>query len=753
MREPAGKAARRGERGLSRTAVLAGVVLLAGAAAGGWALFTRMASPARQLGYEPGKGEGTGPGAGGASAKDAPLGFARFLPEETTGFSALYHAGDVVAAIRDSRAWKRLAGTSVGRDAEKGVREALDPKPGSFITPEADDFIRLAGEAFDTEILVAAGPDCPEDCGRAGSALLRSGLLALYSSSIFQGESLPREVRARRTATSLGPWWKGIEALRLPHFLLAARVRDEARFNRLFDKVLEAVRELEKDRAGKGSPAEPGPRILSEVKVGSRTFRRLRFRAADLAREMPAPPWNETDEDRQRFRSARDRFEASVFVGFLGEHLVLAFGPDDRFLAAVAARFEAGDAAPPVARFAWLREKGGRAALAASWVEDARWEKALKDELIPPCEDALSLPSDLPPGSEFRQLAASSDVFRDAIRKARERTPWAGIEGASWRDVGVRAEVRSHFAGANRPAAPTPGLTRLVPADALAYLGQARGDVDGLVSVLVAPVRMRAEALDAALARGGVSREQRGRLTEMRATLQRAIDAAQKDLAECMRGEHLWVLGRDAPVTLAMEDERYQAPLPCLAILVAGQDPARALRAVRESVSAYAEATFQVAPIQTSRLVVGGIEAESFPLPEGITIEGMVPHMFVLGNAFVFSTSPDLSRALIARSRGEGLPMEEGKNHARMKEILRAGSWDRQFLDGEAFAASLGRTTRAVVTELERARGEPSPPSVHEALDAVLEVLGTFRAYASATTQEPGMEVLRHWFLVEDLPR
>jgi len=540
---------------------------------------------------------------------------------------------------------------------------------------------------------------------------------------------------------------KGLEGLRVPPVLMAARVKDPARFDRFFDQVL--GRMLEEARAS-GDFASPDA-MVQKVDVEGAPFRRIRMH---VDAQLPMTEREEFEASLREKAGLRDdevarvikgvrALDVSAWIGFLGEYFVVSVGNDDGFLAECV-RLHRGKGQGSVVdgpSRAGLRNVIASRLLLSSWTDmrplrgamDAHYPAVIRD--LKEIMTTLGIPGADP-------IAALYESLYDPTVE-----PWIyeQVESHLWRDGGLRAESLGQLPPTHRGIVPRPLALGMVPADSLLWLGLAEGDLDAVPAIVGMAIDVVSAGPRSLVDNPDMDPGTKQRFAAMVASADRASDILEKRLARHMEKGGMLVVAPEA----------------------SEGGPGVGFCAVMRSPAA-SEAPRDFADFFEAYGGIGGGRRRRPPVEQGSV---RIEEERVDGVSWarpMASSDPDEARDLWMFHRGEELGLSLPRSLGMRMLQADATGWKPAAADrGAAWALQEGahrgfwldtpgviRKVRETMDAPADRAGPPRPPGAPpgpELVRGVLDALAVFRTVTSSTVRKDGVDISRTWIVVEDL--
>jgi hypothetical protein len=702
-------------------------------------------------------------GAGGAApqpATDELLGFSRYLPPETGQYAALLQAGRVWRALTGSRAVARLLDTPELKTLQLELQRELDP---AKLPPEGRQALDLLAAAFDSEVVIALPA---ESMPRMVGLFKALGLsAALFAPSPFPPESPQGRLLAQKRRPFREAWDRSLEGLQVPPFVLAARVKDGARFSAFVSQMLEQGRSgfitaLAGDRSLSPRVRQAMDGAWTVEKVGGVPLHRFRLRAEDLLTEEEVAgalePAGVPPGDRDRIAGAVRRLTLEVHVGFVGEYLTLAVAPDDRLIRQIVERYEGKPAGTLAASPAFERIRAALTpdAIGISYSDSRRLLGELDDVLDlvrqgldPQFLALLGAPGELLAGVERLR---NKLVVRSELDVARD-------EGVAILDRGIRILGRLEYV---QPPPVGPGPLRsldFVPADATGYWAAQGVSWDGLWSLVEDYFDQQAAVLAPIKARAAENPELAQAIRRQEAMAKRLLTPIRETLAPGLRGEMGLVLGAAVPLSVPAAPDVEGVRIPTGAMIAHVEDPAKVIDGFRALVRGIAETIvemqggdgFAPLPLLLVQREVEGQEVHALVIP-GLRIVGFEPHLACVGKGLVLSSSFALTRRIRDAAEGRAPRIASTEAHRTMSAVLDPGAWEVSYLEGGRVQAMLQAVAEGVFTVVERESAD-RPENLKQVAQArvfvraLLDVAGCFRGHAASRVREGDADVLKEW--------
>jgi hypothetical protein len=315
------------------------------------------------------------------------LGFSRYLPEETTGYLSLVSMGRLHDTIAASQAWQQVAAAPEIAEALKQMQATL---ASNDVPPEARMALDLLAAVGKSEVTLATSPEVSRDL----LALARAGLLsvAVFAPSRFPPDSPPGLALEAKQAPLRAQWLATLPTVRIPSFVVAARVREAAKFEPFVRAALDQGRQALLADLNRGAPPEVRAAIegaFSEVTLGKATMLRFHLRLGDVVPQqvigqslMRGLPVGENEQI--VIVGAVSNLTLDVHLGFVGEYLTLAVSSDDKFIRQIAERHEGKSQATLAASaaFAPIRAELTPEALGIMYADASESQREIRQSLL-----------------------------------------------------------------------------------------------------------------------------------------------------------------------------------------------------------------------------------------------------------------------------------------------------------------------------------------------------------------------------------
>jgi hypothetical protein len=713
---------------------------------------------------------------------DELLGLSRYLSDDTGGYISLVSLGRLRQTLAESQAWRQIEAVPEVGQAVGGLKAVLS---GEGAPPEARLALDLLKAAGTTEITLATSAEVSRELLSLARALMLS--VAVFAPSPHAPGSPQAAALEAKRAPLRAQWLATVPSIRIPSLVVAARVREPAKYEPFVRAVLEQGRQAALAEIGRGAPPEVQAVLagtVTTVTLGKSQLHRFHLRLGDIlppeliVRSMRGSPIGENEQI--VIASALANLTLNVHLGFVGEYLTLAVSSDDAFMRQIIDRFEGKTAATLAAsaNFAPIRAELKPDALGLLYGNAAGSMDELRAKFLP----LLNSLTD----EEFLGLVGAPAEIMPAIRRLRYNLD-AAVYNAPLRqhavltlDRGLRQFVQSEYdrepvAAATAPMT-TPGM---IPATAVGYTSWRFVSLEGLWQQIRFQIEQRMvheRYVMNIVVPGGIGGRDRDMLRQAEDRYRAMLKPIDEKLAPSLQGETALVAGGFTPFAwkqdpLAAGNQRGPVvrdfPIPTAALIMRSPKPDVAIEGLRELFQAVMAFVPSPAgpdgkepppPATLSAKEIDGGEAWVFGF-RGISMEGIEPHLTRIGDAVVFSSSPALTKQLRETAAGRSPAIGTTARHTAMQELLPVGAQQLSYLDGEALNRGLRSTAASLFTHLEENREslgitERDLAGIAQARQYVelgLNVVGCMRGAAASVVSADKTDVLREWIHVEDV--
>jgi len=711
------------------------------------------------------------PSAFGQAKTDELLGFSRYLPADTSSYVSMMQLGHYREQIAGSKAWAKIEEVP---EIAKLLEQNRTQLASNEIPPPVKTAIELAKAAGSSEISLATSTDASQDLLN----IARVGMLsvAVMAPSPLQPDSEEGKRLEAKRVPLRAEWATTVPKLRLPSFVLAARVKDAAKYQIFVDMMVdmgwqEALKQLRRDMAPELLP--PWEKAYSHVKVGEVPLIRFRLKLGDLLRpgelDRPLGMLPMTDAERTLALQAINNLSVDAHLGFVGEYLTLAVGADDRLINQIVERFEgrSKDTLAASAGFARIRADLKPESIAILYGEHTETQREIRRTFLPllntladpDLHGLLGAPPEVTLMVHRVQYRLEATILSTPLRQ----------ESVLNVEHGLKQTMRSEFD--REPAVPSATPLRtlsLVPENAIAYSIHRQGSAESLfqeIRYMIEQQRLQFRTL-------GRQFGENGELPEFVRKQEALMDGVLKPIDEkldpALRGEMGLILGAftkfgvNEGAPFAVRD----LPVPTLAAVVHTATADRAIEGFKELydflMSEYKKQERRPDPkgdpVRFAKQDLDGIETWVLSSPH-LDVTGIEPHFARLGNALVFSTSFELTKKMRDASTGKTPGIAASPAHQAMEDLLPVGAGQASFLDGGAFSRNLRSMSDGVFALIEKNREEMRMSDrdveqmalVKRSVGVGLVLLECLKGSASSVVGEGRVDQLREWIKVEDL--
>jgi hypothetical protein len=698
------------------------------------------------------------------------LGFSRYLPEDVDGYVSLMQMGRLVRTVGESKAWAQLEATPEIKQPLDHFRALLD---SGKLPPEALmalDLLRAAGES---EVTVATRPDVSKN-------LLATVKLLLYGIGGFaptrHDPASPEGVALAAKQTQLRQdLVNTLTSLRIPSMVVAARVRDPAKFEPFVRMAVEQGRQAMFAELKRELPPEILAKLetaFAPAQVGAASLWRFRLRLGDvlpesaIAGELRKTPLDEAQQ--KAVATAAANLTVDAHLGFIGEYLTLTVSSDDDFVKQIVERHEgrAKNSLAASPAFAPIRAQTAADTIGILYTDATASRTELRDSLLPLLR-SYAAPEFLALAGAPEEISQVASRFTTQMEAAIASMPLKQFSVLQL-EQGLRQTTQSEIDRAPAPPATAPLTTvGAIPANATGFVAWREASLDPLWD----QIRMLLEQQDASYAaaqrRLADNPEFVAAFGHSRERLRAILRPISDKLIPSTRGEMAIVIGPFVEFSVAGEagKEVPRVSIPSAALLILSPNPDQAIEGLNELFQQVVATEApppgrpaEALPVTFDVKTVDGIEARVLAYAKA-PLGGIEPHVTKLGRGLVISSSFELTKYIREAASGRAPTIAAAPAYQAAAGELPATADQLTFIDGAALVKNIGATADQLFAFAEAnaeklrmsARDQGELIVVRRVVDAVLRFASTFRGAHSSLVSEGPTNVLKERIRFEDV--
>jgi len=247
-----------------------------------------------------------------------------WIPKTTTAFSIMLKNKEQLDLVLNSKAFKKLAELGATKIAIDKFNEAFGGVDGN--KEKMTQILKIAGQLFSHEVVIATGPNAPTSLGTLISAIGASQMAPL--TLIMQGNFDQDAISKAQGESIIQSLVESSEDLKVPELLLAFKLKDK--------KTGEELIKMLEDKLPMIGTAEPKFKgAAKKEKILGTDFITLKLKG----RMFPIEEINEIagieEDDLKKFKADLAKLTFTAAIGIKDNYLIVSIGPDLTYLKSI----------------------------------------------------------------------------------------------------------------------------------------------------------------------------------------------------------------------------------------------------------------------------------------------------------------------------------------------------------------------------------------------------------------------------------
>lgn len=351
-----------------------------------------------------------------------------WIPKTTTAFGIMLKNKEQLDLVLNSKAFKKLAELGAAKMAIDKFNEAFAGLEGN--KERTTQILKVAGQLFSHEVVIATGPNAPTSIGTLISAIGASQTAPL--TLIMQGNFDQDAISKAQGESIIQSLVESSEDLKVPELLLAFKLKDK--------KIGEELIKLLEEKLPMIGTAEPKFKgAAKKEKIAGTDFITLKLKGSMFPIEEINEITGVEEGDLKKFKADLAKLTFTAAIGIKDDYLIISTGPDLTYLQSIGK----GDSIASIKEMAPLSKHAGKDILGLQYYSKEFLEAAQSYGSNP--EETSDKIMDLIEGANLpeeisKRIGKDVDLF---TKEAFEFTPKVGAR------VGITFSSTKGFESAN----------------------------------------------------------------------------------------------------------------------------------------------------------------------------------------------------------------------------------------------------------------------------------------------------------------
>ena len=270
-----------------------------------------------------------------------------WIPKSTTAFGIMLKNKEQLDLVLNSKAFKKLAELGATKMLIEKFNEGFDGNLDGANKEQMNKALKIAGQLFSHEVVLATGPNAPKSLGAIISALTAGQMAPL--TLIMQGNFDQDTISKAQGESIIQALVESSDELKVPELLFAFKLKDK--------KIGEELMKTLEDKLPMIEAAEPKFKgAAKKEKLLGSDFLTLKVKGSMFPiQDIDQIPG--VDEDQLKdFKADLAKLTFAAAIGVKGDYLIATIGPDLTYLSSIGK----GDSIASIKEMAPLAKHAGK---------------------------------------------------------------------------------------------------------------------------------------------------------------------------------------------------------------------------------------------------------------------------------------------------------------------------------------------------------------------------------------------------------